>query len=57
MPDIDLSFFDAVQQVWSFFFGFFPSWFQLVMGVCLGIIIAAFGIKLAKLLKDLFWPF
>ena len=55
MPD--LSFFDSIKAVWSLFFGFFPDWFQLVMGVCLGLLITAFGIKLAKLLKDLFWPF
>ena len=55
MPD--LSFFDSIKAVWSLFFGFFPDWVQLVMGVCLGLLITAFGIKLAKLLKDLFWPF
>lgn len=55
MPD--LSFFDALQDVWSLFFGFFPDWFQLIMGVALGLIIFGLGIKLAQLLKDLFWPF
>lgn len=55
MPD--LSFFDAVQQVWALFFGFFPSWFQSMVIVTLGMFIAVLGLLLVKFLKDLFWPF
>lgn len=55
MPD--LGFFDAVQQVWTFFFGFFPDWFQAMLAVSLGTFVAVLGLLLAKFLKDLFWPF
>lgn len=55
MPD--LSFFDTITSVWSLFFGFFPGWFQAIVAASLGLMIAGLGIKLAKLLKDLFWPF
>lgn len=55
MPD--LGFFDAVQEVWSFLFGFFPDWFQAIIIVALGTFVVVLGLKLAKFLKDLFWPF
>lgn len=55
--NIDLSFFEAVQGVWLLFFGFFPSWFQASLGVCLGTYIAIISVKLVKFLKDLLWPF
>nr|CRY94835.1 hypothetical protein [uncultured prokaryote] len=55
--DVDLGFLDALSQVWTLFFGFWPPWFQAMLGVALGLLIAALGLKLAKFLKDLFWPF
>lgn len=55
--NVDLSFFDALQAVWTFFFGFFPSWVQAMFGVALGLFVAVIGLKLVKFLKDLFWPF
>lgn len=57
MPNVDLSFFDTVQAVWSFFFGFFPDWCQAMFAVSLGLFVAFVGLRLAKFLKDLFWPF
>lgn len=55
MPD--LGFFDSVKMVWTFLFGFFPDWFQAMIGVSLGFFVVALGLLLAKFLKDLFWPF
>lgn len=55
MPD--LSFFDAVKAVWSIFFGFFPDWFQAMWAVALGLFVVVLGLKFAKFLKGLFWPF
>lgn len=55
MPDI--SFFAAVQQVWTFFFGFFPAWFSAIFIVAIGLFIVDLGLKIAQLLKNLFWPF
>lgn len=57
MPNVDLSFFDSIQAVWSFFFGFFPDWVQAVFGVSIGLFVTVTGIKLVKFLKDLLWPF
>lgn len=57
MPDIDLSFFDAVIAVWSFFFGFFPDWVQAMFAVSIGLFVALVGVKIVKFAKDLFWPF
>lgn len=57
MPSVDLSFFDAVQAVWSFFFGFFPDWVQAMFLVSIGLFVAVIGLKLLKFLKDLLWPF
>lgn len=57
MPDVDLSFFDAVQAVWAMFFGFFPDWVQAMCGVSIGLFVAVLGVKLVKFLKDLLWPF
>lgn len=57
MPDVDLSFFDAVQAVWKFFFGFFPEWVQDMFLVSIGLFVAVIGLKLVKFLKDLLWPF
>lgn len=55
--DVDLGFLDAVQAIWGLFFGFFPAWFQVTLAVALGLLVAVFGLQLAKFLKDLFWPF
>ena len=55
--DVDLTFFDAVIAVWSFFFGFFPVWFQATLAVTVGLFVSVLGLKLAKFLKDLLWPF
>lgn len=57
MPDVDLSFFDAVQAVWLFFFGFFPDWVQAMFVVAIGLFVVVIGLKLLKFLKDLLWPF
>lgn len=57
MPDIDLSFFDAVIAVWSFFFGFFPDWVQAMFAVSIGLFVALVGVKIVKFAKDLLWPF
>ena len=55
--DVDLSFFDAVVAVWSFFFGFFPDWVQAMFLVAIGLFVTVIGLKLLKFLKDLLWPF
>lgn len=55
--NVDLSFFDVLTELWTVLFGFFPDWFQVIMAASLAFIVAAAGIKVAKLLKDLFWPF
>lgn len=57
MPNVDLSFFDAVQAVWAFFFGFFPDWVQAMFAVSIGLFVAVVGLKLVKFIKDLLWPF
>lgn len=57
MPNVDLSFFDAVQSVWTLFFGFFPDWVQAMFLVSIGLFVAVVGLKLVKFLKDLLWPF
>lgn len=57
MPDVDLSFFDAVQFAWSFIFGFFPDWVQAVLIVAIGLYVASLAILLVKFIKDLLWPF
>lgn len=54
---VDLGFFDAVKAVWTVFFGFFPDWFQAMVGVSLGLFIVVLGLLLVKFLKELFWPF
>lgn len=55
--DVDLSFFDAIEAVWTIMFGFFPSWFQAIALTTFGLTVAGFGLKLIKFLKDLLWPF
>lgn len=55
--DVDLSFFDVLTELWTVAFGFFPAWFQAIMGASLAFLVVAAGIKVAQLLKDLFWPF
>lgn len=55
--NVDLSFFDVISTVWDMFFGFFPVWFQAVMGVALALYVSILAVKLVKFLKDLLWPF
>lgn len=55
--DVDLGFFEILQAVWEFFFGFSPEWVQATLLVALGLMIAVIGLKLLKFLKDLLWPF
>ena len=55
--DVDMSFFDAVVAVWSFFFGFFPGWVQAMFAVAIGLFVVVIGLKIVKFLKDLLWPF
>lgn len=52
-----MGFFDTVKSVWSVMFGFFPSWFQSISAVLLGLFIVFIGIKIVKFIKDLLWPF
>lgn len=55
--DVDLSFFDTIKAVWVVMFGFFPSWFQALIGAALALFIVVLGLQLAQKAKDLFWPF
>ena len=55
--DVDLSFFDTIKALWEVMLGFFPSWFQAVVGVALGLFIGFLALALAQKAKDLFWPF
>lgn len=54
---VDLSFFDSLVAVWSFFFGFFPDWVQAMFAVALGFFVGTIGLRFLKFLKDLLWPF
>lgn len=54
---IDTSFFDTLTGVWGLLFGFFPTWFQVAVGVALALVAVLIALKIAKFIKDLVWPF